>query len=96
MDYIRVILEDAYQFAELDDNAYSDRSGIQENWIQTIIEKTESQKAVVAVLNNLPCESDPKLFLNCYSKNLLLDFNQNTDIKEVHLRYWNELLDSLL
>jgi len=40
--------------------------------------------------------SDPKLFLNCYSKNLQLDFNQNTDIKEIHLRYWNELLDSLL
>ncbi len=39
--------------------------------------------------------SDPKLFLDCYSKNLQLDFNQNTDIKEVHLRYWNELLDSL-
>lgn len=36
--------------------------------------------------------SDPKLFLDCYSKNLQLDFNQNTDIKEVHLCYWNELL----
>ena len=40
--------------------------------------------------------SNPKLFLDCYSKNLQLDFNQNTDIKEVHLRYWNELLNSLL
>ena len=39
--------------------------------------------------------SDPTLFLSVYSKNLQLDFNQNTDIKEVHLRYWNELLDSL-
>ena len=39
--------------------------------------------------------SNPRLFLDCYSKNLQLDFNQNTDIKEVHLRYWNELLDSL-
>ena len=36
--------------------------------------------------------SNPKLFLDCYSKNLQLDFDQNTDIKEVHLRYWNELL----
>ena len=36
--------------------------------------------------------SNPKLFLDCYSKNLQLDFNQNTDIKEIHLRYWNELL----
>ncbi len=40
--------------------------------------------------------SNPKLLLDCYSKNLQLDFNQNTDIKEVHLRYWNELLNSLL
>ena len=39
--------------------------------------------------------SDPRLFLDYYSRNLQLDFNQNTDIKEVHLRYWNELLDSL-
>ena len=40
--------------------------------------------------------SNPKLFLDCYSKNLQLDFNQNTDIKEVHLRYWNELLSNPL
>lgn len=36
--------------------------------------------------------SNPRLFLDCYSKNLQLDFEQRTDIKEVHLRYWNELL----
>ena len=40
--------------------------------------------------------SNPKLFLDCYSKNLQLDFQQNTDVKEIHLRYWNELLGSLL
>lgn len=40
--------------------------------------------------------SNPKLFLDCYSENLKLDFNQNTDIKAIHLRYWNELLNSLL
>ena len=40
--------------------------------------------------------SNPKLFLECYSKNLRLDFNQNTDIKETHLRQWKELLKSLL
>ncbi len=39
--------------------------------------------------------SNPKLFLDCYSKNLQLDFNQNTDIKATHLDYWNELLNSL-
>lgn len=40
--------------------------------------------------------SNPKHFLDCYSRNLQLDFSQSTDIKEVHLRFWNELLDSLL
>ncbi|MDE0324442.1 MAG: DNA methyltransferase [Candidatus Poribacteria bacterium] len=40
--------------------------------------------------------SNPKLFLHCYSRNLQLDFKQNTDIKEIHLRYWSELLDSFL
>ena len=40
--------------------------------------------------------SNPRLFLDCYSKNLQLDFEQSTDIKEVHLRFWKELLDSLL
>ena len=40
--------------------------------------------------------SNPKLFLDYYSKNIQLDFKQNTDIKEIHLRYWKELLDSLL
>ena len=40
--------------------------------------------------------SNPKLFLDYYSKNLQLDFKQNTDVKEIHLRYWKELLDSLL
>ena len=40
--------------------------------------------------------SNPKLFLDRYSKNLQLDFKQSTDVKETHLRFWSELLDSLL
>ena len=40
--------------------------------------------------------SNPKLFLDRYSKNLKLDYSQSTDIKETHLHYWNELLNSLL
>ena len=39
---------------------------------------------------------DPTLFLHVYSKNLQLDFNRNTDVKEIHLRRWNELLESQL
>lgn len=40
--------------------------------------------------------SDPKLFLDCYLKNLRLDFKQSTDIKEIHLQYWHKLLESRL
>ena len=40
--------------------------------------------------------SNPSLFLEHYSKNLQLDFEQSTDIKEIHLRHWNELLESQL
>lgn len=36
--------------------------------------------------------SNPKLFLDCYTKNLQVDFEMNTDIKEVHVRYWTDLL----
>ena len=40
--------------------------------------------------------SNPRLVLDCYSRNLQLDFKQSTDIKEIHLRHWNELLESQL
>ncbi len=36
--------------------------------------------------------SNPKLFIETYSKNLELDYKQNTDIKTIHLRYWNDLI----
>jgi DNA (cytosine-5)-methyltransferase 1 len=36
--------------------------------------------------------SSPQLFLENYSKNLQLDFQQKADIKETHLRYWEALL----
>lgn len=39
--------------------------------------------------------SNPKLFLDCYTKNLQVDFQMNTDIKEVHVRYWADLLSDL-
>ena len=38
---------------------------------------------------------NPQLFLDGYSKNLQLDFQQRAEIKEVHLRYWENLLKSL-
>ena len=39
--------------------------------------------------------SNPKLFLDGYSKNIELDFKQKADIKEPHLLYWEKLLKSL-
>lgn len=39
--------------------------------------------------------SNPKLFLDCYTKNLQVDFQMNTDIKEVHVRSWANLLSDL-
>ena len=36
----------------------------------------------------------PQLFLEGYSKNLQLDFQQKAEIKEPHLRYWETLLNS--
>ena len=37
--------------------------------------------------------SSPQLFLEGYSRNLQLDFQQRSDIKETHLRYWKALLN---
>ena len=39
--------------------------------------------------------SNPKLFLDCYTKNLQVDFQMNTDIKEVHVHSWANLLSDL-
>ncbi len=33
--------------------------------------------------------------IDCYSKNLQLDYNYNTDIKAIHLRYWEDMLKYL-
>ena len=50
MNKARSILEDAYRLAESSDDTHSDLSATQKNWITTITEKAESQKAVLAVL----------------------------------------------
>lgn len=39
--------------------------------------------------------NDPVMFLDCYGGNLQADFDASTDIKRVHLQYWNELLASV-
>ncbi len=50
MNQIRSILEDTYQLAESSDTAYSALSQSQERWVNTIIEKAESFRAVLTVL----------------------------------------------
>ncbi len=50
MNNVRKILEDAYQLAESGDNTKSELSESQQKWVETIVEKAESQKAVLAVL----------------------------------------------
>lgn len=49
-DNIRSILEDAYQRAESGHNTNFELSELQQKWVETIVEKAESQKAVLAVL----------------------------------------------
>ncbi len=39
---------------------------------------------------------DSTMFLAKYTENLQLDAKRNADIKEIHLRYWKDLLDSLV
>ena len=72
--------------------------------VDQLVQKIHRQHSCEVIVNGiipslkyyLRLLSDPRLFLDCYSRNLQADFNQSTDIKEVHLRFWNELLDSLL
>lgn len=39
--------------------------------------------------------NDPVMFLDCYGGNLQADFDISTDVKRVHLQYWDELLASV-
>ncbi|RKU24456.1 DNA methyltransferase [Candidatus Poribacteria bacterium] len=72
--------------------------------VDQIIQKIHRQHGCEVIVNGiipslkyyLRLLTNPELFLACYSRNLKLDFEQNTDIKEIHLRYWNELLESQL
>lgn len=71
-----------------------------DQWVQKIHRQHGCEVIVNGILPSLKYYlrllRNPKLFLNCYSKNLQGDFNQNTDIKEVHLHHWNELLSNPL
>lgn len=68
-------------------------------WVQQIHMQHGREVIVNGILPSLKYYlrllSNPKLFLDCYTKNLQVDFQMNTDIKEVHVRYWADLLSNL-
>ena len=104
------LVQDAYQkFAETPVRRYYllttaepnvDDAGAVERLVHQIHRQHGCEVIVNGILPSLKYYlrllTNPKLFLDCYSKNLQLDFKQSTDIKEVHLHYWNELISSLL
>lgn len=68
-------------------------------WVRQIHRQDGREVIVNGILPSLKYYlrllSNPKLFLDCYTKNLQVDFQMNTDIKEVHVRYWADLLSNL-
>lgn len=50
MNNVRAILDEAYQIAESKHNLQQSLSENQKKWVEIIMEKAESQKAVIAVL----------------------------------------------
>lgn len=72
--------------------------------VNQLVEKIHTQHGCEVIVNGilpslkyyLRLLSNPKLFLDCYTKNLQVDFEMNTDIKEDHVRYWTDLLSSLV
>ena len=50
MNKVRSILENAYQLAESASDTDFELLEYQQKWVETIVERAESQKAVLAVL----------------------------------------------
>ena len=81
--------------------AKQDIDGI--NTVHQIINQIRVQHGCEVIVNGiipslkyyLRLLADPKIFLKRYSNNVQLDFNRDTVIKKSHLRYWNELLESM-
>ena len=103
------LVEDAYQkFSETSVSRYYLLTTAEPNvddpsTVDLLVQKIYRQHRCEVIVNGilpslkyyLRLLSDPKLFLDYYTRNLQLDFNQNTDIKRAHLTHWSELLDSL-
>ena len=58
MNQVRSVLEDTYQLAASSDSTYSALSKSQERWVNTLMEKAESFRAVLTVLITYPRQKD--------------------------------------
>ena len=71
--------------------------------IRALIDKLRSEHGCEIIVNGiipslkyyLRLLNDPVMFLDCYGDNLQADFDISTDVKRVHLQYWDELLASV-
>ena len=101
------IVEDAYQkFAQTSVSRYYLLTTAEPNvedvdLVNELVSEIHKQHGCEVIVNGilpslkyyLRLLSNPKLFLDGYSRNLQLDFKQKADIKETHLRYWETLLN---
>ena len=70
--------------------------------IRALIYKLRSEHGCEIIVNGiipslkyyLRLLNDPVMFLDCYGDNLQADFDISTDVKRIHLQYWDELLAS--
>ena len=104
----RGIVEDAYQkFAHTRVSRYYLLTTAEPNVedidsVNDLVREIHKQHGCEVIVNGilpslkyyLRLLSSPQLFLEVYSRNLKLDFQQKADIKETHLRYWETLLNS--
>lgn len=101
------IVEDAYQkFAQTPVSRYYLLTTAEPNvedidavndFVREIHRRRECEVIINGILPSLKYYlrllSTPQLFLQNYSRNLQLDFQQRAEIKEPHLRYWETLLN---
>ena len=79
------------------ENDIDDRSAVNDS-IRRIRDQHGCEVIVNGILPSikyyLRLLSDPTLFLDYYTKNIRSDFMLDANIKDSHIRYWNELLQS--
>ncbi|MDE0554466.1 MAG: DNA methyltransferase [Candidatus Poribacteria bacterium] len=101
------IVEDAYQkFSQIPISRYYLLTTAEPNVedidsVNDLVSEIHRQHGCEVIINGiipslkyyLRLLSSPQLFLDGYSRNLQLDFQQKAEIKETHLRYWETLLN---